>query len=72
VFEFIKRLSKTVSGYFSSRNVLEVDFAVLNLILNVVVVDVNVLRTFIITLRGNKLNRGLVVTKELKRGDVCA
>jgi hypothetical protein len=59
VFKFIKRLSKTVSGYFSSRNVLEVNFAVLNLILNIVVVDVNVLRTFIITLRGNKLNRGV-------------
>jgi hypothetical protein len=66
VFKFIKQLSKTVSGYFSSRNVLEVKFTVLNLILNVVVVDVNVLRTFIITLRGNELNRGLVVTKELK------
>jgi hypothetical protein len=72
VFKFIKRLSKTVSGYFSSRNVLEVNFAVLKLILNVVVVDVNVLCTFIITLRGNELNRGLVVTKELKRGNVCA
>jgi hypothetical protein len=72
VFKFIKRLSKTVSGYFSSRNILEVNFAVLNLILNVVVVDINVLRTFIITLGGNKLNRGLVVTKELKRGDVYA
>jgi hypothetical protein len=72
VFKFIKQLSKTVSGYFSSRNVLEVNFAILNLILNVVIVDVNVLYTFIITLRGNELNRGLVVTKELKRGDVCA
>jgi hypothetical protein len=66
MLKFIKRLSKPVSGYLSSRDVLEVNFAILNLIFNVVVVDVNVLCTFIITLRGNKLNRRLVVTKKLK------
>jgi hypothetical protein len=66
MLKFIKRLSKPVSGYLSSRDVLEDNFAILNLILNVVIVDVNVLRTFIITLRGNELNRRLVVTKKLK------
>jgi hypothetical protein len=72
VLNFIKWLSKAVSGYLSYRDVLEVDFAVLNLILNIVIVDINMLRTLIITLRGDELNRRLIVAKELKRGDVCA
>jgi hypothetical protein len=69
---FIEWLSKTVSGHFSRRDVLEVYFAVLNLVLNVVVVDINVLCTFMITLRGDELNRRLIVAKELKRDNVCA
>jgi hypothetical protein len=69
---FIKWLSKTVSGHFSRRDVLEVYFTILNLVLNIVVVDINVLCTFIITLRGDKLNRRLIVAKELKRDNVCA
>ena len=70
MLEFIERLSRPVSGHLSSRDVLEVDFAVLNLILNVVVVNINVLRTLMTTLRGDELNRRLIVAKELKRGDV--
>ena len=72
MLKLVERLSKAVSSYLSSRDILEVDFALLNLILNVVVVDVNVLCTLVITLRGDKLNRRLIVAKELKRGDVCA
>jgi hypothetical protein len=72
VLKFIERLSKPVSGHLGSRDVLEVDFAVFNLILDVVVVDINVLRTLMMTLRGDKLYRKLIVAKELKRGDVCA
>ena len=72
MLEFIERLSRPVSGHLSSRDVLEVDFAVLNLILNVVVVNINVLRTLMTTLRGDELNRRLIVAKELKRGDVYA
>jgi hypothetical protein len=58
---FIERLSKSVSSHLSSRNVLEVNVAVLNLILDVVVVDINMLRTLMMTLRGDKLNRRLIV-----------
>jgi hypothetical protein len=72
MFTFIKWLSKSVSSHLSSRNVLEVNVAVLNLILNIVVVDINMLCTLIMTFRGDKLNRRLIVAKELKRGDVCA
>jgi hypothetical protein len=72
VLNFIEWLSKAVSGHLSCRDVLEVDFAVLNLILNVVIVDINMLRTLMMTLGGDELNRRLIVAKELKRGDVCA
>ena len=61
MLKFIKQLSKTVIGYFSSKDVLEVNFAVLNLILNIVVVDINMLYTLIITLREDKLNRRLII-----------
>jgi hypothetical protein len=37
-----------------------------------VVVDINVLRTLMITFRGDELYRRLVVAKELQRGNVCA
>jgi hypothetical protein len=61
-----------ISGYLSSRDILEVDFAILNLISNIVVVNINVFCTLRIILRGDKLNRRLIITKELKQGNVCA
>jgi hypothetical protein len=72
VLNFIEWLSKAISGYLSCSDVLEVDFAILNLIFNVVIVDINVLCTFIVTFRRDKLNRRLIVAKELKRDNVYA
>jgi hypothetical protein len=61
-----KRLSKAVSSYIVSANVLEAKIAFLNTILNVVVVYINVLRTFVIALSANELDRRLIVAVELK------
>jgi hypothetical protein len=66
VLKFIKRLSKPISSYLSSRNILEVNFTILNLILNIVVVDIIILYTFIITCRDNRLKERLVITKKYK------
>jgi hypothetical protein len=61
----IKRLYKTISSYIISVNVLEAKVAFLNIIFNIVVVYVNVLRTFVIALSANKLDRRLIVAIEL-------
>jgi uncharacterized membrane protein required for colicin V production len=61
----IKRLCKAVSSYIVSANVLEANIAFLNTILNIVVVYINVLRTFVIALSANKLDRRLIVAVEL-------
>jgi hypothetical protein len=45
--------------------VLEANIAFLNTILNIVVVYINVLYTFVIALSANKLDRRLIVTIEL-------
>ena len=63
--ELIKRLSKTVSSHIVSANVLEAEMAFLNTILNVVVVYIDVLRTFVIALSANKLDRRFIVAVEL-------
>ena len=61
----IKRLSKAVSSHIVGANVLEAKIAFLNTILNVVIVYVNVLCTFIIALSANKLDRRFIVAVEL-------
>jgi hypothetical protein len=61
----IKRLRKTVSSHIVSVNVLEVKVAFLNTIFNVVVVYINVLRTFVIALSADELDRRLIVAVEL-------
>jgi hypothetical protein len=63
--ELIKRLREAVSSYIVSANVLEADMAFLNTILNVVVVYIDVLRTFVVALSANKLDRRLIVAVEL-------
>jgi hypothetical protein len=50
--------------------VLKYKLAVVHLILNVIVVDINVFGALIVALTCNKLERGLVVTIELNRIDV--
>jgi hypothetical protein len=45
--------------------VLEANIAFLNTILNIVVVYINVLYTFVIALSTNKLDRKLIITIEL-------
>jgi len=72
MFQLIKALRKAVSSHISCRDVLELNFAVLHLVLDVVIVDINVLCTFVMTLRGDKLDRRLIVAKELQWGNVCA
>jgi hypothetical protein len=68
----IKRLRKAVSSYIVSTNVLEADIAFLNTILNVVVVYINVLRTFVIALSADELDRRLIVAVELNWIDIVA
>jgi hypothetical protein len=66
----IKRFSKTVYSYILSTNVLKYKLAIVYLILNVIVVDINVFSTLIVALTCNKLERRLVITIELNRIDV--
>jgi hypothetical protein len=61
----IKRFSKTVSSYIVCTNVLEAKIAFLNTILNVVIVYINVLRTFVIALSADELDRRFIVAVEL-------
>jgi hypothetical protein len=61
----IKRLREAVSSHIVSANVLEADIAFLDTILNVVVVYINVLRTFVMALSANELDRRLIVAVKL-------
>jgi hypothetical protein len=45
--------------------VLEVKVAVFNAVLDIVIVDINVLRTFVIALGANELDRRFIVAVEL-------
>ena len=53
----IKRLSEVVSSHIVSANVLESKLAVFNAVLNVIIVYINMLRTFVVALSANKLDR---------------
>jgi hypothetical protein len=53
----IKRLSEAISSHIVSANVLEAEIAFLNTIFDVVVVYINVLRTFVMALGVDKLDR---------------
>ena len=61
----MKRLSKAINSYVMSANVLKAKIAFLNTILNIVVVYINVLYTFVIALSANKLDRRFIITIEL-------
>jgi uncharacterized membrane protein required for colicin V production len=61
----IKRLREAVSSYIVSVNVLEAKVAFLNMILNIVVVYINVLCTFVIAVSADNLDRTLIVAVEL-------
>jgi hypothetical protein len=52
--------------------VLKYKLAVVHLILNVIVVDINVFSALIVALTRNKLERELVITIEFNRIDVFA
>jgi hypothetical protein len=68
----IKRLSKAVGSHIVSTNVLGVKVAVFNAVLNIVIVNINVLRTFVMALSANKLDRRFIVAVELDWIDVVA
>jgi hypothetical protein len=55
-----------------SANVLEAKIAFLNTILDVVVVYINVFRTFVMALGTNELDRRFIVAVELDWMDVVA
>jgi hypothetical protein len=63
--ELIERLSEAVSSHIVSSNVLEAKMAFFNTILNVVVVYINVFRTFVMALSTNELNRRFIVAVKL-------
>jgi hypothetical protein len=48
VLSFVERLSKAVCRYLRGRDVRKLDLAILNSVLNIVVVDINVLCTLIV------------------------
>jgi hypothetical protein len=52
--------------------VLKYKLAIVHLILNIIVVDINVFSALIVALTCNKLERGLVITIKLNRIDVFA
>jgi hypothetical protein len=68
----IKRLSKAVSSHIVSANVLEAEIAFLNTILNVVVVYIDVLRSFVMALSADELDGRFIVAIELDWVDVVA
>jgi hypothetical protein len=63
--ELIERLREAVSSHIVSANVLEAKVGFLDTILNVVVVYINVLRTFVIAFSADELDRRLIVAVEL-------
>jgi hypothetical protein len=70
--ELIERLSEAVCSRIVSLNMLEGKIAFLDTILNIVVVYINMLCTFVIALSVNKLDRRFIVAVELNRVDVVA
>jgi hypothetical protein len=72
VGNLVKRFSKTVRSYILSTNVLKYKLAIVHLIFNTIVVDINVFSALKVALTRNKLERGLVITVELNRIDVFA
>jgi hypothetical protein len=48
VLSFIKRLSKAICCYLCGKNVRKLNLAILNNVLNIVIVDINVLYMLIV------------------------
>ena len=69
---FVKRLREAVSSHIVSADVLEAEMAFLNAILDVVVVYINVFRTFVMALGADELYRRFIVAVELDWMDVVA
>jgi hypothetical protein len=70
--ELIERLSEAVCSHIVGANVLEAEIAFLDTVLDVVVVYVDVLRTFVMALSVDKLDRRFIVAVELNWMDVVA
>jgi hypothetical protein len=49
----VKRLSKAVYCYLRGRDVYKLNLAILNSILNIVIVDINILCTLVVAFRSN-------------------
>jgi hypothetical protein len=79
VSNVVKRLSKAVCGHVLGTNMLKLYIAITDLVLDVVIVDVDVLCTLVVTLSMYKVNGWLILTVQLnwagvfacKRLDLC-
>jgi hypothetical protein len=72
VFEAVERLSKAVGGHLHPGEMLEVEVAVLVLLLSVLKVRVDVLCTLVIAVLTDHIKSWLVVGVEDKGLEVCA
>ena len=63
--QLVKWLGESISSHLVGAYMLESQVAVLDAVLDVVIVDINVLCTLVVALRGNQVNRRLVVAIEL-------
>jgi hypothetical protein len=62
----IKRLSEAISSHIVSANVLEAEITFLNMILDIVVVYIDMLHTFVMALGVDELDRRFIVAVELE------
>jgi hypothetical protein len=53
MLSFVKRLSKAVYCYLYSRDVRKLNLAIVNSVLNIVIVDINMLCTLIVAFRSD-------------------
>jgi hypothetical protein len=63
----VEGLCKSVSGHIVGTDMLQRDMPCLNAVFDVVVVDINMLSTLIVTLSVHEVNRRLVVAVQLNR-----
>ena len=70
--QLVKRLGESVGSHLVGAYVLESQMAVLNAVLDVVVVNIDVFRTLMVALGCDKVNRRLIVAIELDGVGVLA
>jgi hypothetical protein len=68
----VKRLGKTICSHVFSTDMLKLFIAIIDLVLDIVIVDVNVLCTLVVTLSVYEVNRWLIVTVQLNWAYVFA